>query len=118
MELFLVYCWLKLDALQIFFTVFAFCGWLIFGGLHLCAGESYERKLEEKCRRIAKWVGWFAVFSLPMAILLPSSKDVAILVGTSYGLDLARSPVGAKVQSLLLQKANKLLDEELAKGAK
>ena len=46
-------------------------------------------------------------------LVAPSSKQTAILVGTSYAADFAKSPEGAKIGELIQKKANDYLDEQL-----
>ena len=46
-------------------------------------------------------------------VLVPSQKDVAILVGASYALDVAKSPEASKVTSILRAKVNDYLDAEI-----
>jgi hypothetical protein len=46
-------------------------------------------------------------------MFIPSQKNVAILVGASYAMDMAKSPEGAKVQTLLRSKVNEYLDNEI-----
>lgn len=48
-----------------------------------------------------------------LSIVTPSAKDTAILVGASYAIDLAKSPEGQKIQTLIRKKANDFLDEAL-----
>jgi hypothetical protein len=43
------------------------------------------------------------------------SPDVAILVGASIAIDVARSPEGEKAVRLLRMKVNEVLDEEISK---
>jgi hypothetical protein len=55
------------------------------------------------------------VFSIILVLLLPSTKQMAILVGANFALDAVHSPEGQKVTSLLRLKANEILDAELVK---
>lgn len=118
MELLFVYLWLQLTAFKIIFGVSAallIFSWLI--PVIAYADTVYESEKERisstrfyKTRYTRFVIGVF--FSL-LATLLPSKTDVAILVGASVAIDLAKSPEGAKVGQLLRGKANELLDQEL-----
>ena len=46
--------------------------------------------------------------------LLPNKTTVAVMVGTHFAVAAANSPEGKKVQTLVQQYANKLLDEAIA----
>jgi NADH:ubiquinone oxidoreductase subunit 6 (subunit J) len=111
MELLLIYLWLKLDSLNTLIVIagavaaIATFGCFMFGSI-----EQEEIGITWGKR------GVFAVVvCATLAVAMPSSKDVAILVGASYGLDLAKSSEGQKAWTLIRGKANELLDEELKK---
>lgn len=124
MELILLYLWLKLDtfgfALGVVILVFgvAVLVFLVFTEQLFCQ-RAYSPTKDEtaECadvRKIARKWGWVLVFGLlPLFLLMPSSKQVAILVGASYALDLSKSPEGQKVVTLIRAKANQLLDEQI-----
>lgn len=117
MEVFLVYLWLKLDSflMSLFFIGFFFLfSWVIY-----CIGKSECWSKEEKQDFTDKWwkktkkavyAGFFCLF---IVLLAPSAKETAILVGTSYAVDFAKSPEGAKIGSLIRKKANDYLDEQI-----
>ncbi len=119
MELFLLYLWLKLDAIVGTIILITVIGVLLYGSLwvyRLMAndGEYDVDKLRRyKIKQQIVLIGTLCCWVVGLA--LPSSQDVAILVAGSYALDLAKSPEGAKVATLLRGKANELLDAEIKK---
>jgi len=119
MELFLLYLWLKLDAIGVTLALITVAGVLLYGALWFYRiAENYDAYGLEKLRRYKikqQRVLIGTICCLVVGLALPSSKDVAILVAGSYALDLAKSPEGAKVATLLRGKANELLDAEIKK---
>jgi len=117
MEVFLVYLWLKLDSLitGLCFLIFACCAGA--GISAICSLDLYGEKKAYWFKLMRRFLGG-ALCLLGLVVLVPSSKETAILVGTSYAVDLAKSPEGAKVVSLIRKKANEYLDAELNKGVK
>jgi|SRR6476660_3072919 len=124
MELFLIYLWLKLDAF-IFISGVLVVGMLIALGMYYAfrnddwlsnslGNKDNSYKLFDSKYKVIKRT---LLISIPLlfifAVVTPSSKDTAILVGASYAIDLAKSPEGQKVQSLIRKKANDFLDEQL-----
>ena len=109
MELFLIYLWLKLDAIVISAWVAGI--FLLTCGL-FCWGPISEGKVFPLKTFIV------AAFCGLLGLLLPSAKDTAILVGASYAIDLAKSPEGQKIQTLIRKKANEFLDEQLKEEVK
>lgn len=59
------------------------------------------------------WVGVLAIALFCIGVVIPSSKDIAILAGASIAIDVARSPEGEKISKLIRAKANDMIDEEL-----
>ena len=122
MEVFLVYLWLKLDILIVCATFIAILSGIIGvitpSAVLLADGDSYnperwraERGLIWKARRNLG-LKIFIPFLL-FVILVPSSKDTAILVASSVAIDVAKSPEGEKIGKLIRGKANEMLDKEL-----
>lgn len=117
MEVLFVYLWLKLNALfWLIFLVFPFsllC-WGVYG-----MSLSDSRSAQEAKEFRTKW--WsklkrtliIGISCLIISVMLPSTQQTAILVGTHYAVDLAKSPEGVKVFSLIRKKANDYLDEQL-----
>ena len=127
MEVFLVYLWLKLDSLltilgvasAISFAAFIL-GWIPRSVEYLdekAKGDRFDEP-SEIAQKFCKWhtrtlfIGIIFTF---FGLVIPSSKETAILVGTSIAVDVAKSPEGAKVAQLLRGKANELLDEQIKK---
>lgn len=114
MELFILYLWLKLNAIAAGFS-FLFVASIIV----LLAGLF----IQEVCLDKGLYTYWkrtvaaILIFG-SISLLLPSKTDTAILVGAHYALKVAETPEAAKVMTLLRQKANDLLDEELNKTTK
>lgn len=126
MEVFLVYLWLKLDTFIALTTVL----WIILALLALLSslvildsgGKLWDREKEEwQQNKGPGWRKWrkscliSALILCIFSVAIPSSKETAILVGTSIAVDVAKSPEGAKVAQLLRGKANELLDEQIKK---
>ena len=117
MEVFFVYLWLKLDSFLALVgfagTVLLFCWVAYLIGKEGChyedAKEAFTNKWWNKTKK-AVYLGFFCIFITTMA---PSSKQTAILVGTSYAVDFAKSPEGAKIGVLIRKKANDYLDEQI-----
>jgi hypothetical protein len=119
MELFLIYVWLKINSIitmaQIA-TVF-----LGFGALGFFISAAIDEDIYGAIpsvpihRKLAKKLAAWAIGCAVIWGVVPDKTDIAILVGASYALDLARSPEGQKVQTLIRGKANQMLDEELKK---
>lgn len=114
MELFLLYLWLKINTLIgalvgagiVFVIAAAIC--------FLNASDAQDQSDSEK-----KWLKyawrWLmaAPFSVAVSLIIPSKTDIAILVGASVALDMAKSPEGVKVGALLRGKVNEVLDEAI-----
>jgi hypothetical protein len=126
MEVFLVYLWLKLDTL-IGISVAATWVFVIAAGITMIVlsddgGKMWEKEKEKWQKEKAP--GWRKlrnqfltafIASIAFWVFMPSSKETAILVGASIAVDVAKSPEGAKVATLLRGKANELLDEQINK---
>lgn len=119
MELFLLYIWLKLDSvLHVLGTmglllgpglIFSGAGWII----NATSGYSDEKITEV----FAKWtrrLGITLAVVLTAHLVIPSSKQVAYLVGGYVALKLVNSPETEKITTILRKKANEYLDAELA----
>jgi hypothetical protein len=127
MELFLLYLWLKLDL----FSFIAGIGWLILLlqllGVWLAhKKESWDTEETRKEKDVVRKkllshkgkIISLLIFLFVTAFMLPSSKQLAVLVGASYALDFAKSDMGNKVRSLLVRQADKLLNEALEANKK
>lgn len=119
MELFLLYLWLKLDVVCTALLVLFILGMLAYTmGWIQRSIEDYDNSNYSGAKKFCYWhtkLLFISLFSGLFLIAIPSSKDVAILVGASVALDIAKSPEGAKIGQLLRGKANELLDAELKK---
>lgn len=134
MDLFLVYLWLKLDTISSFTAlVIVVCVCCIVAlGITIAnayddMGYSWGKEPEAKARNLARiaWAKkWNKVFFISILcfslfkLVLPSSKDVAILVGVHYVNKAIETPEAAKVQTLLRLKANELLDKQIQEATK
>ena len=122
MEVFLVYLWLKLDSFLRSLVVVGLC--LLYSLIIYIFGKSNCREKEEKQEFADKWwksvkkAVYAGIFCLFVVLVAPSSKQTAILVGTSYAVDFAKSPEGAKIGELIRKKANDYLDEQLKEAQK
>lgn len=116
MELLLIYLWLNLSTISMTFTIVGIGLLFVFvttwgyqcDELHETIFNGYQK---------VKHNLYFSITALVIAIFIPSKTDVAILVGSSIAINMAKSPEGAKVATLLRGKANELLDAEIAKIA-
>lgn len=117
MELFLLYLWLKLDFFGLVLCLFFMVGLLIYGFSWIIrTGPCYFDKASQiKIKAKQKLILVGTMGCLVASLVLPSSKDVAILVAGSDTLDLAKSPEGAKVATLLRGIANEVLNAEIKK---
>jgi hypothetical protein len=115
MEVFLVYLWLKLDsitvALYIVAGVLALAVPFVYAvgypdGCYQETKKAYKAE-HQNTRNRCFTIG---VICGVLALLLPGSKDTAILVATHYAGELVRSPEGTKVLTLARKKANEYLD--------
>lgn len=120
MELFLIYAWMKLDTLRVFLGVSV--ALLIAAALVFCMIANEHGTYDSKEDRKAKYNRWInrvkklmiaAIFFGISSLLAPSSNQAAILVGSHYALEFAKSPTGAKIGKLLEAKVNQALDEQL-----
>lgn len=116
MELFLVYLWLKLDTFLIILGIISIIGGaavfiqtLVTEGGCWDKETYYKQSNYLKSMRVVKF--WIACVIL--LFTLPTSKDMAILVGSSIAIDIAKSPEGTKISQLIRKKANDYLDEQL-----
>jgi hypothetical protein len=121
MELFLLYLWLKINsviaasvAAALVLAVVALFKFMAVGIDRDVYGEQHAERNKVGSRWARGLVAAAVPFAL-VAVLTPNKTDIAILVGAAYAIDLARSPEGAKVQTLIRAKANELLDAEIAK---
>lgn len=112
MEVFWVYLLLKLDS---FNTL------MIFLSLALGAGAGIKFlehiSFDDGVPKIFKYATIAFPFCLLLTIAMPSTKQMAILLGAHYVVAAAQSPEGQKAQQLIRKKINEILDEELNKSA-
>ena len=116
-ELLLIYLWLKLDSVSTLLTL-ATCA----AGMLLIVLTMWFY-IEGVDSTFWSWppIRRFAIalaILLPISILIPNSKDLAILVGAHYAIEASKTPEAAKVMTLIRRQANKMLDEALAEGKK
>jgi hypothetical protein len=115
MELVLLYLWLKLDVLTNA-GIAATVGLVMWGfWCFIYGAEHAPRADESKWYKAGRHRLALAVVVGLVNSAMPSSRDVAILVGASYAIDLAKSETGKKVQTLIVGKANQMLDAEISK---
>lgn len=117
MELFLLYLWLRLDGViaAACLATIATSIVLLFLTMIIETSDSYDNV--EKLNRYRKVRNKLATALLVLAsfiVLVPSSRDTAILVAGSYALDLSKTPEAGKVMTILRAKANEILDKELS----
>ena len=129
MELLFLYFWLKLDAIRdalIPVTVILFVSWLgLFVWIRGTAksgpfSEETEviETLKKKYKNLRMVLFYLPILTWTMHLLLPTSKETAILVAGHYALEFSKSPEGGKVWTLVRGTANKMLDQALKEVAK
>lgn len=125
MEVFLVFLLLKLDAIRnalvaltfilgivaVLSLVVYFMNYCDYRLYHEDGKPDVWRKFPAPVRVMV----WVFPFMSVMAILSPTTKELAILIGAHYVVEAASSPEGIKAQVLVRQKLNELLDEQLNK---
>ena len=121
MELLLLYFWLKINSIihtLIGISVLSTVGMGILALMtiftkadNLPESEDYiwAAKVQKK---LNKWV-YLPIICTFLSVMLPNKTDIAILVGASVAIDVAKSPEGTKVGQLLRAKANELLDDAI-----
>lgn len=115
MELFFVYLWLKLDSIiDLMRLPLIILIPMFIVGLMARAELSYD--VSDSANAVRKWHTRLGIYIFVAAVLgtfLPSSKDMAILVGSHIAIETIKSPEGEKVGKLIRKKANEFLDEQL-----
>jgi phage major head subunit gpT-like protein len=141
MELLLLYVWMKLDVFSVAIAVTsslllawwlstcvyrldssywpkrrskAYVAWQKTNSGSHFDGQPYEKVPLFEVVPYMRWVLVSAVMGIVGAILLPSTKEAAVLVAGHYALKMADSPEATKVLAVLRKKANEYLDAELA----
>ena len=118
MDLFLLWVWLRLDALIGILGMMAPASWILAflsGAIRLTAADERESEAKTLVTKVNSWLTVGAIVATCGLVLVPSSKDVAVMVGYYYGKEALQSPIGQKAQKVLLGKANEILDQELEK---
>jgi hypothetical protein len=122
MELFLLYIWLKLEAIKAFlilicFVLIAVSAWSavhISGYYEHYYGKDFVKQMTDRRNKAFKYMLVF----LALVGIIPSKADVAILVGANYAFKAADTPEAQKVMTLIRNKANEMLDEQLKEEKK
>ena len=117
MEVFLVYLWLKINAFSVLLSVVGIVLMLMIIWYALKVDMTWNDTekviVREQWWPIVKRNFFIGAACIVFAVSIPSTQQVAILVGTSYAVDFAKSPEGAKIGSLIRKKANDYLDEQI-----
>lgn len=114
MELLFVYLWLKLNAILTVSLLGAILLPIVRIGFALARSDSYDKEsFDSKYSKMRGRLLPTAGVLIALTVLVPNKTDVAVLVGASVALDMAKSPEGVKIGALLRGKANELLDEQL-----
>lgn len=117
MELFLLYFWLKLDTISNAFLIAGVLTIILIFKRVIMNKDIREPKDIVFTRSDTIWALLAFSFFLT-SNLLPSKKDMAILIGAHYAIKVASTPEADKAFALLRQKVNEVLDEELSKVGK
>lgn len=118
MELFLLYLWLKVDTFIGFFSTLGIISTNLFvitlgWSLQVDSWEDgYKAGVTFRTKLWKRWI-LLPISCLALATLLPSKTDIAVLVGGSYALDVAKSPEAAKLMTVIRGKANEILDQQI-----
>lgn len=119
---FLMYLWLKLDAILSIFAamIFVYCGFRLIHWFSIATETpwSNEERIAKEFRMkdfIDKFWGRVTKVIVALFILaaVPTSNQTAVLVATSYAENAIQSQEGQKVVQLAKLKANKYLDEQI-----
>ena len=117
MEVFLVYLWLKINAFSMILLIAGIILMLMIVWYRMkldFAWDAEEKKIvRDQWWSVVKRNFFIGVACVIISTATPSAQQVAILVGTSYAVDFAKSPEGAKIGQLIRKKANDYLDEQL-----
>jgi hypothetical protein len=107
MELLLIYLWLKLDLVN------GILGWSLMG-LLLATAVTWFMYVDDCLDKstFKKFAIWSSIV-LATFVVIPSTKEMAILVVANYAIDGAKSPEGQKLWNLVRLKANVILDQEI-----
>lgn len=88
----------------------------LYGKEHAVTLAAFEEDLKYTSTfKANRWLIAPAIVLLLVAGLIPSKQEIAVLVGGSYALDVAKSPEAAKLMTVIRGKANEILDGEIKK---
>lgn len=107
MELLLIYLWLKATTIGVLLCTVGVTLFYLWGICWIVGKAINEPSV------MKNWVGGFAIALFFIGVVLPSSKEIAIMVGASIAIDVAKSPEEEKISKLIRAKANDMIDEEL-----
>jgi len=117
MNIFLLYLWTRLDALNAVFVLMAVVvvgTALISAGLYISASLD-EDEFAKKIKPLLVKSSWLAGALLTVSVFLPTQKDAAIIAGGWAVEQLATSEGAQQLGSKTFALINGKLDEELAK---
>lgn len=114
MDILLLYVFTRIDVVGTVAMILAILAGAITGGCHLAVVDNYRRE------NIPIWKTWrkrwasIAGIALGLFILLPTQRDLAMIVGGHLTVRAAQSETARKVYTII----EDLLDAEVAKIAK
>ena len=117
MDIFLLYLFTRVDAIQgLFFALTLISGVFIFGtGMFAAMSCSeYEKNVREWCRTALKKWTWLPVLCATLTVATPTQKDLAIIVGGHFAIEAAQSDTAKKIYSIVTD----TLDDKLAEIAR
>jgi len=117
MDIFLLYLWTRLDALNMVFALMATVmtlSALVASGIYISASLD-EDEFALKVKPILVKNLWLAGILLTVSVLLPTQKDAAIIAGGWAVKQVATSEGAQQLSSKTFALINGKLDEELAK---
>ena len=118
MDIFLLYVWTRLDVVTHFVKTIAIISTIIFAITIIALGICYlcdEINLSLKIRKIMSFILKFLLPAVVLFIALPSSKDVALILGGSTVLEAARSEPAKRLAGKSVQVIEQAIDAYLKK---
>lgn len=141
-ELFLVYCWLKIEAIHylvgvsaFIFVLFGMWKYVYYFSTYLSAkmtsssdterdqkaAKEFLENPESYYQKYTKWGSTFIVvgiITIGLSNLMPTQKELSILIATGYTVKAIKSPEVQKMVALAKGMANDWMDAELKNRGK
>lgn len=123
MDIFLLYVFTRVNVLLTIFGVAAFVLLFIVALLHMTAdingiGRDNRDEITKKHRQSANRLLWVAVPCVVMVAIIPSQRDLAIILAGHGLFEIAKSETAGRLASKSVQLIEQTLDGYLKKDAK